>query len=228
MRSETFLRSKLQPLDTGNYSPTAQHEFPSLKEVGRSKEIGRKLEKGKSRGEAAKEPKGKPEELKGRGEELKSRGEELKIRAGELKCKAGELKSKAGELKSRGESKRRGEVKSKSLRALWQLEGKLADLMDVKVDSVLDVRKSQAENESALYDSLFARNIQNHKALAKYAHYCASMRRLLRGKTSSFSQARLNRRITAGRANQLLQTRADHSAQLQRPNTTKHPHSRAK
>ena len=150
MRSETFLRSKLQPLDTGNYSPTAQHEFPSLKEVGRSKEIGRKLEKGKSRGEAAKEPKGKPEELKGRGEELKSRGEELKSRAGELKSKAGELKSKAGELKSRGESKRRGEVKSKSLRALWQLEGKLADLMDVKVDSVLDVRKSQAENESAL------------------------------------------------------------------------------
>lgn len=41
---------------------------------------------------------------------------------------------------------------------------------------MFDKKKSKSENEEKIYDTLFERNINNHKIIAKYSHHCSKLK----------------------------------------------------
>lgn len=47
--------------------------------------------------------------------------------------------------------------------------------MALRVDCGVDRKKSRIENEGALFELFFARNINNHKIITKYVHSCDRM-----------------------------------------------------
>jgi hypothetical protein len=100
--------------------------------------------------------------------------------------------------------------------------------MDLRIDCLIDRRKTQVENEATLYDALFSKNIANHKAISKYAHYCSKisqkavqMRRVQNQQRRNLSQSKINRKVEesaqeaeCGRAN-------ESKKKLARPKTSK-------
>ena len=44
--------------------------------------------------------------------------------------------------------------------------------MDMRIDYHLDKKKNQAENTNSMYDTMFSKNINNHKIITKYTHNC--------------------------------------------------------
>lgn len=72
--------------------------------------------------------------------------------------------------------------------------------MSCKIDCKLDKLKSKTENYSAIYDTLFNRNISNHKTIAKYVHSHAKLELLLASlkkpkQRPNISQNKLNRGV---------------------------------
>lgn len=60
---------------------------------------------------------------------------------------------------------------------------------------MFDKKKSKSENEEKIYDTLFERNINNHKIIAKYTHHCSKLKLLIMNKVPKkrlVSQKRFN------------------------------------
>ncbi len=51
--------------------------------------------------------------------------------------------------------------------------------MGCKVQNTIDKKKTREENEEKIYDTLFERNISNHKIIAKYSHSCSKLKAIL-------------------------------------------------
>lgn len=79
-------------------------------------------------------------------------------------------------------------------------ERNLVDLMDARFEFNIDKKKSKSENEAALYETLFDKNIANHKIITKYVHtsgkltqFILNLRKVQSRQRPILSQNKLNK-----------------------------------